>query len=141
MSRRAEKTDAYTETQPGKARQYARILGVTQADSLGVAFEFMDACLEDESPQHPHATLLSFAGLCSSLGKKSIASRGAHDPQEQAREKARELEDLRRREDEAVDRLANEALQVQQVFTIDSLVGGVFAWTLEVTYVATCLFL
>lgn len=41
-----------------------------------------------------------------------LASSGAHDPKEQAREKARELEDLRRREDEAVERLANEALQV-----------------------------
>ena len=38
--------------------------------------------------------------------------RGAHDPVEQARQRARELEELRRREDEAVERLTSEALQV-----------------------------
>lgn len=41
-------------------------------------------------------------------------NRGAHDPQEQAREKAREMEDLWRREEAAVDRLANEAMQVRR---------------------------
>ena len=42
----------------------------------------------------------------------SFVSRGAHDPVEQARQRARELEELRRREDEAVERLTSEALQV-----------------------------
>lgn len=65
-------------------------------------------------------SLLLFFAVCAlfflfsfSENPTKIASRGAHDPQEQAREKAMELEDLRRREQEAVDRLANEALQVK----------------------------
>ncbi|CAM9497928.1 unnamed protein product, partial [Scytosiphon promiscuus] len=48
--------------------------------------------------------------------------KGAHDPQEQAREKAREMEDLWRREEEAVDRLANEAMQHVMASVADGLI-------------------
>lgn len=41
--------------------------------------------------------------------------RGAHDPAEQARQKAWEVEELKRREEEVVNRITSETLQVLSV--------------------------
>ncbi|CAM9936690.1 unnamed protein product, partial [Ectocarpus fasciculatus] len=77
----------------------------------------------DVSTKHPQPSqALLLAWVEHLMDEEVPVEKGAHDPEEQAREKARELEDLRRREEEAVERLANEALQHVMAAVADELI-------------------
>ncbi|CAN0055320.1 unnamed protein product [Pylaiella littoralis] len=71
---------------------------------------------------HQPSQALLLAWVEHLMDEEVPVERGAHDPQEQAREKAREMEELRRREEEAVERLANQAMQHVMGSVADGLV-------------------